>query len=107
MDDDDEDDADVDEDGFFHFPSADGITIIAAGSTIITSSFPGRVLSGRRNRMKREDRKTLIIPTKRDAIPCGENLTALVGSLWYPECCNLEKFYANMTQRNSMLIWPH
>ena len=59
---DDDDDDDVDEDGFFHFPSADGITIIAAGSTIITSSFPGRVLSGRRNRMKREVKKTLIIP---------------------------------------------
>ena len=77
----------MDEDGFFHFPSADGITIIAAGSTIITSSFPGRVFSGRRNRMEREDKKTLIIPTKRTTILCGENPTALVGSVWYLVSC--------------------
>ena len=94
MDEDDEDDEDVDEDGFFHFPSADGITIIAAGSTIITSSFPGRVLSGRRNRIKREVKKTLIIPTKRDAIPCGANLTALVGYLWYLVCVSGENVTA-------------
>ena len=84
---DEDDDDDVDEDGFSHFPSADGITIIAAGSTIITSSFPGRVFSGRRNRMEREDKKTLIIPTKRTTILCGENPTALVGSLWYLVSC--------------------
>ena len=44
--------------------------------------------------MKREVKKTLIIPTKRDAIPCGANLTALVGYLWYLVCVSGENVTA-------------